>query len=64
MENIFLFIYLTKPTALYIFLKALPMDFAVLIKKTLFIMDVQIIDKKILKSEFYGMTETLKLNGQ
>jgi len=40
------------------------MDSVLLINKILFIMDVQIIEKKIMKLEFYGMTSTLKLNGQ
>ena len=64
MENIFLFIYQINNTVQYTSPKDLRMGFAVSTKKILFIMDVQIIEKKIMKLEFYGMTSTLKLNGQ
>ncbi len=37
------------------------MVFVVLIKKILFIMDAQIIEKKIMKLEFYGMIKILKI---
>jgi hypothetical protein len=40
------------------------MGFVVSTKKILFIMDVQIIEKKNTRLEFCGMIKILKLNGQ
>ena len=57
-------IYQINHTAQYTSPKDSRMGFAVSTKKILFIMDVQIIEKKNMRLEFYGMTKILKLNGQ